>query len=160
MGILFRLKSGTVSISRFSPRPGQTVKANCAERSSRFENNVGKLLVLNLWEFKTKPVSRKKSSPQQLSQAESIHHRLARLRLENGLTAKSVAEAIGVPVTTYREWEYGRAIRGEPYQKLAQLFNVSLCELLTGEHNSPHSIETEIRKVIAELQALLIRIQS
>lgn len=43
-----------------------------------------------------------------------------------------MAEKIRVPVSTYREWEYERAILGEPYQKLAEVFEVSLSELITG----------------------------
>ena len=59
-------------------------------------------------------------------------NRLKKLRSEKGLTIRDVATALDVPISTYRDWEYGKAIRGEPYQKLAELFEVTLDELLIG----------------------------
>ena len=44
-----------------------------------------------------------------------------------------VAARTGVPLTTYREWEYGRAIQGEPYGAIAKVLEVSLEELLPGK---------------------------
>jgi len=58
---------------------------------------------------------------------------LRKLRIENGLTIREVAFAIQVPISTYRDWEYGKAIQGEPYVKLAKVFNVSLEKLMLGE---------------------------
>ncbi len=46
---------------------------------------------------------------------------------------KEVAEAIGVPSSTYREWEMGTKISGEPYLALSQLFGVSLSYLMYGK---------------------------
>lgn len=37
-----------------------------------------------------------------------------------------------MPITTYREWENGRKIIGEPYLELCRVFDVSLFELMTG----------------------------
>ena len=59
--------------------------------------------------------------------------RLRKLRTANGLTIREVANAIQVPISTYRDWEYGKAIRGEPYAKLAKAFNISLEKLILGE---------------------------
>jgi transcriptional regulator with XRE-family HTH domain len=56
---------------------------------------------------------------------------------------REVASAIGVPLTTYREWEYGRAVRSQNLVKLANFFGVSM-EQLTGESN-PVSLTTEQR---------------
>src|SRR5882762_1035006 len=47
-----------------------------------------------------------------------------RLRNERKKTLREVAAAICVPLTTYREWEYGRAIRGEHMIKLEKGFGV------------------------------------
>ena len=58
--------------------------------------------------------------------------RLKKLRTEKGLTIRGAATALDLPISTYRDWEYGKAIRGEPYQKLAELFEVTLDELLIG----------------------------
>ena len=45
---------------------------------------------------------------------------------------REAAHRTGVPETTYREWEYGRQIRGEPYRKIAEAFNISV-GMLFGE---------------------------
>lgn len=64
---------------------------------------------------------------------ESIGHRIRRLRKSQGLTVKKCAQAIGVAPSTFREWEMERAIQGEPYLALAQLFEVTLGELMVGK---------------------------
>src|SRR5689334_8298643 len=71
---------------------------------------------------------------------ELICRRLKRLRLKRGLSMKAIAAQIKVPLTTYRNWEYGRAIRGEPYERIAQALGVDLTELLTGK--KPRSSRT------------------
>lgn len=65
--------------------------------------------------------------------AESFHERLRRLREGRGITMRELAKQVAVPETTYREWERGRAIRGQPYVALALALGVSVRELLTGE---------------------------
>ncbi len=60
----------------------------------------------------------------------SIGLRLKSLREQRGLSARDVAIQIGVAESTYRDWEYGRAIKGEPYIALAKIFGVTLSELL------------------------------
>lgn len=62
----------------------------------------------------------------------SISSRLRKYRQQRGLTLRAVADAICVPVSTYRDWEYGKAIRWEPYEKLADLFGIDLGELTNG----------------------------
>ncbi|MGZ3694567.1 MAG: helix-turn-helix domain-containing protein [Bdellovibrionota bacterium] len=78
---------------------------------------------------------------------ETIGKRLRRLRKLRGLSLKEVGAAIGVPVSTYKEWEYGRAIQGEPYEKLAECLGVSLGELLTG-----NGIEARAQSLLLEIQ--------
>lgn len=64
---------------------------------------------------------------------EAFHQRLRRLREAKGLSSKEVARRIGKPETTYREWEYGRAIQGEkPYVALSKVYGISVYELLGG----------------------------
>ncbi|MBX3034908.1 MAG: helix-turn-helix transcriptional regulator [Bdellovibrionaceae bacterium] len=89
---------------------------------------------------------------------ELIGPRLKRLRLRRGLSTAEVASKLGVSPSTYREWEYGRAIRGEPYEKLAAVFQVSLQELLLGERfmgtealRLVEGIESELRKLKNEI---------
>lgn len=60
-----------------------------------------------------------------------ISDRLRELRRNKKLSLARVAQAIEVPVSTYRDWEYGKAIRGEPYERLAELFEISIHELLS-----------------------------
>jgi transcriptional regulator with XRE-family HTH domain len=59
--------------------------------------------------------------------------RLKHLREERDLGVAELAKKIGIPASTYREWEYGRAIKGEPYVGIANALNISLQELMTGE---------------------------
>jgi transcriptional regulator with XRE-family HTH domain len=90
---------------------------------------------------------------------ESMADRLQRLRNEKRLTQKSLAEQIGIPVSTYRDWEYGREIRGEPYLALAEVFGVGLYELLTGEKRSPsrmRKIVEDIDKSVTELKRTVV----
>ena len=63
------------------------------------------------------------------------------------MTLKEVAPAIGVAVSTYREWEYGRVIKGEPYSALAGVFEVGVSELLIGQPPIQSSIGSELEAV-------------
>ena len=67
-----------------------------------------------------------------------------------------MARQIQVAPSTYREWEYGRAIKGEPYAKLAQVFQTTLSELLLGEE----ARSSTIRKDLQEVEEILQRIKS
>jgi transcriptional regulator with XRE-family HTH domain len=58
-----------------------------------------------------------------------IGKRIRELRNKKKLTMRETSQGIGVPITTYREWEYGRAIRGNHLVKLAKFFEVSPEEL-------------------------------
>jgi transcriptional regulator with XRE-family HTH domain len=63
---------------------------------------------------------------------EKFSIRLRRLRMQNDLSVKQVANELSIAPSTYREWENGRSIRGEPYVQLAQVFNIEVSELMTG----------------------------
>lgn len=76
-----------------------------------------------------------------------IGERLQNLRLRKNLSLKQVAEMLQVPTSTYRDWEYGKAIQGEPYVKLAEALEVSLFELLTGESPKQRELIDEIEKL-------------
>lgn len=64
---------------------------------------------------------------------ETMGERLKRLREGKNLSISEVSRMTKIPISTYREWEYGREIKGEPYAKLAAVFNVTIHELITGE---------------------------
>lgn len=88
------------------------------------------------------------------NKSESLGERLKKLRAKKGLSVKDVAITIGVPVTTYREWENGRKIVGEPYKQLADILGVSLFELITGEKMAAHSVIDSISCIEDELQKI------
>lgn len=71
---------------------------------------------------------------------QEIAQRVKSLRDINGLSAESVAQKLGVPVQTYKEWETGAADFpvGSLYE-LANLFSVDLTELITGQAPRLHT---------------------
>ena len=77
-----------------------------------------------------------------------IGKRLKTYRLRKNLSVKKVADLVGIPPSTYRDWEYGRLIMGEPYEKLAGVFDVSITELVTGR-------EPELSETIKSLESAL-----
>ncbi len=85
---------------------------------------------------------------------EPLHERLTRVRKARGLTAKAVARAIGVPESTYREWENGRGRKLLPFEKLSQVLSISVTELIIGQRpemsevlESLSQIEEAVRKL-------------
>lgn len=74
-----------------------------------------------------------------------IGSRLKMFRTAQGLSMREAASRIGVPETTYREWEYGRQIRGsEAYRKIAKAFNISIAALF-GEGDDANDIPFDQR---------------
>lgn len=64
--------------------------------------------------------------------SEALHERLKRLREQKNLTAKEIAKLIGVPASTYHDWEQERGLKLPPFQKLSRVFTVSVTELISG----------------------------
>lgn len=62
----------------------------------------------------------------------TLGQRLKVFRTKKTLSAREVAFQVGVSVSTYRDWENGRAIKGEPYTKLAEILGVHVLEVLEG----------------------------
>ena len=92
----------------------------------------------------------------------AFNYRLKGLRNAKGLTAKAVARAIGVPESTYREWEYGRGLRLPPFQKISQVLAVSVTELITGSKPPWQThlealalIEADLREARLKLSSLI-----
>lgn len=68
------------------------------------------------------------------------------------MSMRDAARRIGVPETTYREWEYGRQIRGaESYKRIARAFGVSLAELF-GEESNELTIEQRLNRASEDIQ--------
>ncbi len=84
--------------------------------------------------------------------------RLRRIRSDKGLSAEQVARDIEVAVSTYREWENGRAITGQPYIEMAKALGVSVYQLLGLEDQRRDEISSrleDIEKLAKEVRGLL-----
>lgn len=86
---------------------------------------------------------------------ETLGKRLKRLREKKHLSITFMAEQLSVSPSTYREWEYGRAINGEPYMKLANIYGVSLTYLLTGVEPESETLLNQISDHVKSLRNLL-----
>lgn len=73
---------------------------------------------------------------------------------------KKVAKALEVPESTYREWEYGRAIQGEPYLEIAALLEVTLHELLSGKKPGRANVLEKIEQIESSLRELKAEVES
>jgi len=63
----------------------------------------------------------------------TLGERLKSLRERKMKSISDMATLLGVATTTYREWELGRAIKGEAaYVKMSLAFGTSLEYLMTG----------------------------
>jgi len=60
----------------------------------------------------------------------NISNILKARREELGVKVKDIATHVGVAESTYRDWENGRNIQGEPYVKLAEILDLPLGHLL------------------------------
>lgn len=85
-----------------------------------------------------------------------FNKRLKRLREEQGLSPKVMAEKLEVSVSTYRDWEYGRKITGEPYVKISEVLNIGLSELF-GKKPSEYS---EFKMAIHKLKEALNQLEA
>lgn len=84
--------------------------------------------------------------------------RLRKFRLEKRLTIDAIAKRIDVAPSTYREWESGRAITGNPYSELARELGVSVYQILGIEDQSRDAIVkyiNEIERTIDRLKSLI-----
>jgi transcriptional regulator with XRE-family HTH domain len=90
----------------------------------------------------------------------SFHDRLRLIRLEQGLSLRQAAQRAEVPISTYREWEAGRKIIGEPYEKIAYALNVTLYTLLTGKVSNLSEPLNIVEKIEAQLKELKMSLAS
>ena len=71
---------------------------------------------------------------------------LCELRIEKGLTQGELGEMLGVSDAAISKWENGEAMpRLAKLQQLADIFDVSVNELATGERNSAENYIDELR---------------
>ena len=79
---------------------------------------------------------------------QTFGERLKQLRKKSGLTTIEIAKICRVAESTYREWEYGRDIRGtKAYSALAMAFGVGLTELMMGEKGTSSSIDDDLKGI-------------
>ncbi len=91
---------------------------------------------------------------------ELLHQRLKRLRKEANLTAKEMALQVGVPQSTYVDWEHGRGMKVPPLQKISQVLAISVTELLTGQKPSLQTFVTELEKIELHLREIRAQLSS
>jgi transcriptional regulator with XRE-family HTH domain len=91
---------------------------------------------------------------------ETISKRMKRLRQARGLSVKEAASAAEVPLSTYREWEAGRQIKGEPYEKIARALQVSLHELITGKTTKLQDLRSSLYEIIQLCHAIESNLES
>jgi transcriptional regulator with XRE-family HTH domain len=90
---------------------------------------------------------------------EKFHVRLKRLREKQDLTMKALARKISVPESTYRDWEYGGAIQGMPYVRLAEALDVGLHELMTGAAADPNQVARALEAIERDLRELRLALR-
>lgn len=85
---------------------------------------------------------------------ERFGERLKKFRLRSKISQRESARRIGVPESTYREWEYGRAIRDHKiYPKIAQVFQVTLEELF-GVSTTDQSLDDLAERISSDAERL------
>lgn len=90
--------------------------------------------------------------------SEPFNQRLKRLREAKNLSASQMAKLIDVAPTTYREWEYGRAMKFPPFLKISRVLAISVTELVTGELVTPGSTARELEDIEARLRELRLKL--
>ena len=83
-----------------------------------------------------------------------FHKNLKMLRERKGNSVAEMAKNLGISVSTYREWEYGRKILGEPYLEIAIILDVGLNELFENQNNEYLEVREAIKAVKKSLKEL------
>ena len=82
-----------------------------------------------------------------------LGERLRKSREQKGLSISEVARRLNVSPSTYRDWEYGREIKGEPYTAICSLFDISYSFLFTGK-------ELEVEESLKKIELCIKKIRS
>lgn len=88
----------------------------------------------------------------------NIGKKIRNLRLEKNMTMKDVAAELQVSRSTYRDWEYGRKLPADTLSRIAEVFKVSLDELM-GKEVTEAQIVPKVIQLIEEGLRLLKRSQ-
>lgn len=87
----------------------------------------------------------------------SIARKIRSFRQDRRMTIKEIAARIGVPPSTYRDWEYGRKINADKLQKLADAFEVSMAELTGGDNTNRNGLR-KVTQLLEEALGILRKI--
>lgn len=91
---------------------------------------------------------------------ETIGKRMKKVRLDRDLSLREVTQRAGVPLSTYREWEAGRQIKGEPYEKIAEALGVTLYWLMTGKPSNKLAIQKKLDEIELALNSVRNSLES
>lgn len=80
-----------------------------------------------------------------------MNHKLRELRKSKGLSIEKVAVQIGVPVSTYRDYEYGTRLPADLLKPISELYEMSISDLL-GVSSSDEALNEVISNVIYSLE--------
>lgn len=86
----------------------------------------------------------------------SFGKRLKKLRESVNKSVNDVADFIEVAPSTYREWEQGRAVTGQPYLKLAAVLGVGVYEIL----GIQDQLKAEISQKLFTVESILREVRS
>jgi transcriptional regulator with XRE-family HTH domain len=85
----------------------------------------------------------------------SLAENIKSIREENGLLQKDVATHIGVDKSTYSKIEKGtREVTVSELQKKAQLFNISLDQLVNYDGNMPKEVVLEEKNAVEQMRLI------
>ena len=84
----------------------------------------------------------------------TLSQRIRKIRQEQKMTLKKMAEYLQVPTSTYRDWEYGSKIPAEMLIQISQLLNSSPNELLDFEQTQLKGMQKGISLIEAGLKLL------
>ena len=84
----------------------------------------------------------------------TLSQRIRKIRQEQKMTLKKMAECLQVPASTYRDWEYGSKIPAEMLIQISQLLNSSPNELLDFEQTQLKGMQKGISLIEAGLKLL------
>ncbi len=85
---------------------------------------------------------------------DQFYKRLKFYREKKGIKVKEMAALLNISISTYRDWEYGRSITGEPYMAMARVLEVSLEELLNGHKSTPDTLQKRLKDIQSQLKEL------
>lgn len=91
---------------------------------------------------------------------EKFAERLKALRVQKGLSASEMARLIGVPQSTYSDWENGKGLRLPPLQRISQVLAISVTELVTGQQIPADELIKEIEFVEEKLRSIKAKLSS